>query len=348
MLCSPRLERAADVLVQSHFCVSSADAVVITADPLTDWALVDAVARGTARAGAQVVLMVLAQLPFQGALADPFIPAPVRQGLPWADVWFDMTFPYLAGSAVHDEVMKARRTRYLLMADLRVDGFTRLYGSVDFDMLFDVQDALDRVVADAEGKECCIKCPLGSDVRFVMGRPATRKSRRATHAGTQTIPGSAIMFPVPETVSGRIVVETAFHEYYAEFARPVTLEVDNEIKSIDGSPRDIEVMARALRRASRRGYGHVIHFTYGFSPAARFTGQSFYEDIRVEGNNAVGLGLPWWEPGGGENHPDAVMTAMSLWLDGTHIIDQGKVIAPPALVELKSALAASFSTGAAL
>jgi hypothetical protein len=90
---------------------------------------------------------------------------------------------------------------------------------------------------------------------------------------------------------------------------------------------------RSLRRAGGGDFGHVIHFTVGFHPAARFSGTSFIEDIRSPGANAVGLGVPWWEPGGGENHPDAIMTTQSLWVRGQQIIRDGMVIAPSGLAD---------------
>jgi len=46
----------------------------------------------------------------------------------------------------------------------------------------------------------------------------------------------------------------------------------------------------------------------------------------VPGCDAVGMGLPWWVPGGGENHPDAVMGQQSIWLDGELLVDCGRVV----------------------
>ena len=74
------------------------------------------------------------------------------------------------------------------------------------------------------------------------------------------------------------------------------------------------------------------------NPAARTTGRSFIEDSRVMGNNAVGMGLPWWMPGGGENHPDGVVTTHSIWIDGKQIVDKGDVVASPELTKLEKEL----------
>ena len=74
---------------------------------------------------------------------------------------------------------------------------------------------------------------------------------------------------------------------------------------------------------------------HGFHPAARFTGTCFLEDIRARGNNAIGLGIPWWEPGGGENHPDGVVLMHSLWIDDTQLVRDGVLVGPPEIVELE-------------
>ena len=120
---------------------------------------------------------------------------------------------------------------------------------------------------------------------------------------------------------------------------PLTVTVNGTISEIEGDPIDTRVLDRALRRAGGGDYGKVIHFTYGFHPQARFTGRSFIEDIRVIGANAIGFGLPWWVPGGGENHPDAVVTNQSLWIEDAVIAERGSLVGPPHLVELQRRLA---------
>jgi hypothetical protein len=101
-------------------------------------------------------------------------------------------------------------------------------------------------------------------------------------------------------------------------------------------------MERALKRAGGGQYGSIIHFSHGFHPAARLTGASFIEDIRVKGNNAVGLGIPWWLPGGGENHPDAVVLMQSMWIDGQQIVSEGAIVGPAALARLEHELEPAY------
>jgi hypothetical protein len=120
-------------------------------------------------------------------------------------------------------------------------------------------------------------------------------------------------------------------------ARPLTLEVDGQIRRIVETGPDADILDRALRRAGRGGYGHVIHFSYGFHPSARFLGR-FVEDIRTVGANAIGFGTPWWEPGGGENHPDGVVLRQTLAIGDTTVIKDGRIVAPEPLAKRAAAL----------
>ena len=56
----------------------------------------------------------------------------------------------------------------------------------------------------------------------------------------------------------------------------------------------------------------------------------------MAGTNAVGFGIPWWEEGGGENHPDGVITQQSMWIDGEPIVTDGALVQPE-LAELEAA-----------
>lgn len=323
----------ADVLVRNHFCIEAGEAVFITADTTSDESAVNAIWSASVAVGARPMLLKLPKLPYQGRLADPYVPDAVGKAVENCDVWFDLTFPYLAGSHVHDLAMKANRPRYLLLGDVDGEGLDRLYGACSLDRLFEAQTSLDKVFADNEGAECRITNPSGSDVRFRLGRTVTKKTRHTRTPGTSTIMGSAIFYPEPDSVKGNLFVDAMFHEFYTLLPRPMHLVVDGRIRDLKDGGGQAIMAERSLRRAGGGDFGHVIHFTVGFHPAARFSGTSFIEDIRSPGANAVGLGVPWWEPGGGENHPDAIMTTQSLWVRGQQIIRDGMVIAPSGLAD---------------
>jgi len=334
---SPLVSRGAYGMVQDHMCVGAGESVVLTADTATDPVAVEAIMRAVTEAGAQIAVIVVPQLPFQGALANDFIPPSVEAAVRNCDVWLDITFPYMAGSRAHDEAMKDSKLRFMLAAALRAEGIATIYGRADLDLFGRIQEELDRIFAAGLGKECRITTPGGTDMRFVLGKPGYAKRRKASQPGLYTPPASALMFPEPKSVQGHLVLETIFHEYYTRLTDPVTIHLDGGIKEVVGGGSERKALDRALRRACSGGYGSIIHLTYAYNPAVRYAGEVFLEDARALGNNAVGLGLPWWLPGGGENHPDGIMSMQSIWIDGRQIVKDG-LLHGPQLEELGNAL----------
>ena len=326
--------RAADVLVRDYLAVQSGEAVLITADAATDPDLSTALLTAVEGADARGSVLIIPRLPYQGRLADPYVPPVVAGAVAGAAVWIDLTFPYLAGSRVCDEALSSGRVRYLLGGDMGCAGLARLFGGVDLDVCYDVHRAFDELTAAAIGRPVRITDRRGSDVVFTLAKPGFAKPRRADRPGLYFVPGSCTMFPEPESVRGVLHVVAAFHEHYARLAEPITLTLDGRIREVTGGGADRLVLERALRRAAGGGYGHVIHFTHGIHPAARMTGESFIEDMRTTGNDAVGLGIPFWLPGGGENHPDAILGQQSLWIDGAPVAVDGLLVGPPPLAKL--------------
>jgi len=330
------LVRAADVLVREQFDVRPGEGVLITADPRTQAALLDALLSAILRVDGRPVVATIPQLPFQGALADPYLPDSLAAAAAEADVWLDLTFPYLAGSALHDRAMKARRARYALLATADADSFSRLYGGVDFGALMNYQMAMVEYLDGKAGAAGRFTCPLGTDVGFTLDKVKLKRERVARTPGMHTVPGAQSLYPILNSVTGRIVLQAMFDEHYRLLRRPVSIEVDGRLRDFAGAAAEDSLrLDRALRRAGGgQGYGFLIHFTMGFHPAARLTGANFIEDIRALGTNAIGMGLPWWEPGGGENHPDGVVLDQSLWIDGEAIVEAGRIVGPASLMRL--------------
>ena len=327
----------ADVLVRDQFRVKAGESVLITADPETSVPTVEALVTATRLVGGKCMVAIVPRLPFTGSLADACIPEPASAAALSADVWFDLTFPSFNGSSTYAAMLKNGRTRHALLGDLG-EGLRRLYAAVNFDALYELQSAIDSFIRDSEGESCHISSAAGTDCVFRIGKSATKKSRVVDQPGSQTPPGSALILPVPESVQGTLVLEATFDSSYTPLTSPVTMEVDNRIRKVQGEGRDTAVLDRALRRAGGGEYGQVIHFTHGFHPAATFTGRAFMEDIRSMGCNAVGLGIPWWVPGGGENHPDGVIRSQSIRIGKQLIVDNGVLVGPDNIARMASAL----------
>ncbi|HLW23205.1 MAG TPA: hypothetical protein VKT22_02455 [Steroidobacteraceae bacterium] len=329
------LSRAARALVHEHFDVQPDEEVLISADGRTESALIDALVAAVLAAGAQPMVMSIPALPYQGTLADPFVPAALGAAAAASDVWLDLCFPYLAGSTLHDRAMQAGRTRYALLASAGAASFARLYGSVDFAALMDCQCAWVDYLDARAGATVRFTCPSGSDVRFTLDKIKLKRERVARSPGMHTVPGAQSLYPVLSSVTGRIVLHALFDEHYRPLRRPITLAVDGRLEGFEGAAaEDRPCLERALRRAGGGEGVRLIHFTLAFHPGARNTGRHFIEDIRSLGTNAIGMGLPWWEQGGGENHPDGIVFDQSLWLDGEPVLEAGRIVGPPGLVPL--------------
>jgi leucyl aminopeptidase (aminopeptidase T) len=340
------LTYAADVLVRDFMCVGRDEQVVITTDSAADRRGVQAVFNAASMQGAKTVILTVPQMPYQGLLADPYIPEPVAAACKNADVWFDMSFPYMAGSTMHAEAMKLGRARSLQLADLGGEGIERLFGYVDLDLLYGLQHELDALVSGAAGKQARVTNERGTDITFTIGPTVTKKLRHTNVPGTYTPPGSAVIYPELSSVRGTVVIDAAFHEYHTLLRWPIRIDVDGKITAVSGGGPERAIMERALKRAGGGEYGSIIHFSIGFHPAARLQGRSFIEDIRVLGNNAIGFGIPWWLPGGGENHPDGVVTMQSVWIDGEQIVADGRIVAPLDARRRSEELQASLQRGA--
>jgi len=328
----PELLRAALHCVRDYLCVSAADNVLITTDTAADTVLIEALQTALMLQGARASVLTIPQLPMQGSLADPFIPPAVEGAAERSDVWMDLTFPYIAGSHAQANAMRQRPIRYLLCSDLNSEAMTRLFGSCELQSVTDAMAKLYGFFAAAVGKTLRVTTPSGTDVEFVLAPPELPEPAHISEPGLYMLPGASTLIPELESTRGTVVLETVFHEYYTPLEEPVVLHVDGRIRSFEGGGHQAPLLDRVLRRAGGGDdYGYIIHFTHGFHPTARVTGNCFVEDMRAEGSNAVGMGLPFWQPGGGENHPDAVMTRQSIWLEGEQIVHEGVFLGDSAL-----------------
>ncbi|HMN79843.1 MAG TPA: hypothetical protein PKA20_07915 [Burkholderiaceae bacterium] len=340
MLTHPHLIRAADRLVRDQFCVAPNESVLLTVDPAADHALIDAVVQAVLRCGGKPLVALAPPLPFQGGLSDPYVGDSLAAAVVASDVWLDFCFPYHAGSRIHDAAMQARRCRYGLISLSSAQSLARLYGAVDFAALIDFNIAFMEFIADAAGQTARFTCPAGTDVSFELDAVKLKRSRACNKPGMDTVPGAQSLYPVKDSVRGRIVIQALFDERYRRLRKPITITAAGRITRIEGAAtEDAASFERALRRASgTESLGTFVHFTYGFHPSARFTGEQFIEDIRLPGTNAIGMGRPWWEAGGGENHPDGIVLDQSLWIADTQVLDEGRFVGPPALRPLHEAL----------
>jgi 2,5-dihydroxypyridine 5,6-dioxygenase len=341
---APQVARAGSVLMKDVMLAKPDEHVLITADDATDMAVVTSLKDAAHEVGAKVAVVVTPRMPCSGGFADPYIPDPVKAAITACDVWVELGFPYMVGSSAADAALEGGRTRYYLSPGLNSDSMVRIFTDVDLDDLFAVQHAFEEVLAKADGKECRITNRLGSDVTFKLDSATNPIGCcRAEKPGITALPGAIVILPDIETVKGVVKLESIFNDdIYIQHSEPLSVELDGKVQKISGGGSEHDVWETALKKAGGgKDYGYIIHFTCGIHPAAKFTGTCFIEDQRVIGNNAVGLGLPFWIPGGGETHPDSHLTRQSIWVDGKQVVKDGAIIGPPPLTKAARKLEAA-------
>jgi len=339
----PKVSKAAEVVAGTLMNVSAGESVLITADTGTDMAAVDAIQDAAYRRGGKVAVLRLAPaMPFQGTLGDPYIPEFVTAAACASDVWIDMCFPYIAGSKAFDTALHQGRTRYLLAGDMGCEELVRIMAMVDLDEMYGLGDAFADFIATQAGKEGRITCPNGTDMKFVVAPTEGLAMTKGHKAGGYFTPGTVIIIPELESVRGQFVTKFFFHEYYTQSEAPLTMTLDGKVKDVIGGGPENKVMRRSLERAGNGDFGYVVHLTCGIHPAARQTGHCFIEDQRVVGSNAIGLGLPPWQEGGGENHPDCVINTQTITIDGKTIVKDGVIVGPDSLAKMSAKLKPIF------
>ena len=87
---SPDLAGAALILVRDMMCVVEHEHVLVTCDTNTEKLAVDAIVSAAYALGAKIASMTLSPpLPFQGGLANPYLPDPVVAAAQNCDAWID-------------------------------------------------------------------------------------------------------------------------------------------------------------------------------------------------------------------------------------------------------------------
>ena len=198
---TPELSRASIILMQDMMCVVESEHVLVTADVNTDENAVGAIVNASYMLGAKVVSMTLAPaLPFQGGLANPFLPDPLVAAAQNCDVWIDLCMPYIAGAHVYDQAMKNGRSRYLLAADLGANGIVRIFTKADLEKVLTVSDIFNNLLAESSGKKCRFSSKLGTDVSFILAKQEGLEIKRATTPGGYFVPGTVMVLPELDTV----------------------------------------------------------------------------------------------------------------------------------------------------
>ena len=79
----PELAQAAELMLRDVLLVKPGETVLVTADTASDMRVVEAIQNETRNLDTQVALLITPQLPFQGALGDPYISGSISTFPTW-------------------------------------------------------------------------------------------------------------------------------------------------------------------------------------------------------------------------------------------------------------------------
>jgi len=309
--------------------------LLITVDSAGPWRVAEETAKAGAALGAKVMVAWHSTPPGYGRAADPYLPDSLHAAIPKTDVWVEYNYQWLLyGKAWEEALADAKRVRYLFLGGLSVDQIIRTVGKVDLRLQKEFQDRLVEMTAKATAMR--ITTPAGTDVTFenVPGRPVTNEGW-ATAVGPHFLLGQIAWAPLEESINGTIVFDGSFsgggEADLGVLKQPITFRMK------DGRWHDISGGAEAafvrgwFERLGDEAMHNVAHVCYGFNPGARLSGLCT-EDERVWGSTEWGFGYqgPFFNGNAGPaaTHVDAICLNSSVWLDGSHVIDEGKLVEP--------------------
>ena len=151
--------------------------------------------------------------------------------------------------------------------------------------------------------------------------------------------GLCLCFPRPGTVNGRLVlapgdVNLTFKTY---LQAPIALTIVNDyVADIDGDGVDAEQLRSYLAAWDERDAYAVSHVGWGMNPAARWDALTMYDRRDVNGTELRAFaGNFLFSTGANEHagrftrgHFDFPMRNCTVSLDGTKVVDRGRVVWP--------------------
>jgi|GEM_PF-101093 len=144
-------------IVEEFFAIKPGENVVVTADTMSDWRVVEETVKAIYAVGAIPTLVVHPAT--EVATAEP--PEPVAAALQAADAWIECNDSYLLYSDAWKKAMKAGVRCFTLGGD--VDGLVRMVGRVKYSVLDSLANKL--IELSNRATEIHITSPSGTDLR---------------------------------------------------------------------------------------------------------------------------------------------------------------------------------------
>jgi leucyl aminopeptidase (aminopeptidase T) len=317
-------------LVEEFFPIEPNENVVVTADTMSDWRVVEETVKAIHAAGAIPTLVVHPIT--EEATSDP--PAPVAAALQVADAWIEMNGgPYLLYSDSWKKAMEAGVRYFAHFGD--VDSSVRMIGQVDYALLDSLASKL--VELSIKATEMRITSASGTDLRVKVD--PSRSGGHVMKAGegmledltgegtTQIPPGQCDFGDLPGSHEGTLVFDGALYPP-AEIGilrEPVRLEISKgRITKITGG-HEARVFEKWLATWDHSGMYEIAHCSYGLNPGVKRVKGEIAHDERVFGCMEFGIGAAW---ANAPSHTDGVVLAPSIWADDVQLEEEGRYVHP--------------------
>ena len=327
------LQNAADKLINDIFKVQPGETVVLTADTMSNMAVVNAVASSVVAAKAFPMVITMKTPGGVGKAADPELPIDALTGaLCKTDVWIEFNHQWLLYSTPYEIASKEnKKLRYMCLVDFDETIFNRIIGQVDCEPLKDFMIKAKEIHEAA--KIMKVTTAAGTDVEFEIdtNHLIALDYGDASEPGIWMCPGQFNVVPKFGSVNGKIVFDgTVTPPLGRKVTENITLTVkDGKIVSVEGG-EDAREYDKWLRSFNDEGMLKMAHIAYGFNPGAQLTG-NVVEDERVWGCTEWGIGFVSHidAPPVGQDaasHSDGICLNTSVWLDGEPFMIDGKIV----------------------
>lgn len=271
------------------------------------------------------------ELPCSGV--DAYVPSSIIKLLKNTNCWLDAgTKPWIYSKPFEIAFESNPNLRYMVVGGIDNDGMTMLFGGLDIKALKAQTDRLKAIIE--KGSKMKFKCPSGTafEAQLEHRHVLAADIGDASLPGFHTPPALINIVPAFGKVTGQFRPKALMlNDKWTVLDAPMTLHIkDGVIAKVEGEKDHVESLEKWLEKgdeASRK----FAHLSIGLSPNIKTIQGNIMYDERIDGVLDCGFGhvSPIDAPPHGQasiTHFDAITEKVSVWVDETQIMDQGKII----------------------
>jgi leucyl aminopeptidase (aminopeptidase T) len=321
--------RFSKILMENMFQIKKGETVAITADFGSDTTIIDALFVATQNAGGLPFILRIpkAENDSQAGMKD-WPSEAITAALCNVDVWIEANSVVLLYSDIWETAMKENKNlRYLIIADSTIDSLDRVFTGFDIQLLKKILNKVRNLTMAS--KKVRITSKNGTDVSYEIDLNYTFDIDDGDFSQPKfgTAPGFVNIVPKTNSMNGTIVFDSLQH---SGGKIPLAFVMGNgKINDVKGG-ESANKFKEYLASFKDENMYKISHNMFGFNPKVHKITGELVEDERIWGGVDFGFGhtsamdMP---PFGQEakSHFDGVVAKVSIFLDDTQIVNNGKV-----------------------